>query len=666
MVKRVGADKLFIHLNQIFCPIDNGHPLRGSEMSEATIIDKGYIAIKNGKILSVGSGNPPKELIGTETEQIDCTGKIATPGLIDSHTHLVYGGSREHEFSKKINGVSYLDILKQGGGILNTVHATRVASYEVLYQKSEKLLDKMLVHGVTTVEAKSGYGLNWEIEKKQLEVVKALNHEHPIDLVSTFMAAHAVPPEYKEDRNGFIALIIENLVNKNILKEQMDGEQISVQFTHSKLRDYMYMSQPASKKRAIHRKIAEDLETQIKPQINDSLLYSKIAFHYAESKNELKSLTYEIAYLQSYLGFHHELFPIFRNEQNFSEANLPLTQGVVFEQLEKIKDKLTSIIADYQEDEIYHLLVIKILYLEGRYLIRHGDYHKGIDDIQRVISKARELNNQEYILKGYKQMVFYYIQVDDTEGMFRYIELALNMAIKGNNHELIGVLLRLKGLYYIMCGDLCLAEKLLKESVSTFMITDETTQKYSINIGAAYNYLGEIRHIEGNETEAIQMYHQAIDICVDKGSVSSLSVFYINTGIALFAQQKYQKARQYLIKAYGLYENFSSLWKRPQLDAYLALINLHEGDDEAVFAYIVSSKKYSKSMSNPRDLGIVYFAEAMIKYQLKNRLLDGNRLSELLPKEATYYYQKALEYLNPYRDIYELNALDTMFKTIQS
>ncbi|MGY3779619.1 AAA family ATPase [Isobaculum melis] len=463
-----------------------------------------------------------------------------------------------------------------------------------------------------------------------------------------------------------IVNLIENLVNKNILKEQMDGEQINVQFTHSKLRDYMYMNQPTSKKRVIHRKIAEELEAQIKPQANDSLHYSKIAFHYAKAKNELKSLTYEIAYLQNYLGFHHELFPVFRNEQPFVEPTFSLAQGAVIEHFNKIKNKLTALTPLYQEDETYHLLVIKILYLEGRYLIRHGEYHKGIDDIQRVISKASELNHQEYILKGYKQMVFYYIQIDDTEGMFRYVELALDMAIKTNNHELIGVLLRLKGLYYIMSGNLYLAEKLLKESISTFMITDETAQKYSINIGAAYNYLGEIRHIEGNEAEAIQMYHQAINLCVDKGSVSSLSVFYINTGISLFAQQKYQQAKQYLMKAYGLYENFSSLWKRPQLDAYLALINLYEGDDEAVFAYIASSKKYSKSMSSPRDIGTVYFAEAMIKYQLKNRLLDDHRLSELLPKEATYYYQKALDYLNPYRDTYELATLATTFKTIQS
>ena len=90
--------------------------------------------------------------------------KVATPGWIDCHTHLVYGGSREHEFAKKLAGVSYLDILAQGGGILSTVRATREASFDNLYDKSERLLDYMLRHGVTTVEAKSGYGLDWETE----------------------------------------------------------------------------------------------------------------------------------------------------------------------------------------------------------------------------------------------------------------------------------------------------------------------------------------------------------------------------------------------------------------------------------------------------------------------------------------------------------------------
>ena len=202
------ADKILYNFNEIFSPNDKGRALRGKEMNEANLLKNGYIAIADGKILKVGEGEVPEELKSDKTELIDMKGKVAVPGLIDAHTHLVYGGSREHEFSKKLNGVSYLDILAQGGGILSTQKATRAASFEELYDKTEALLDHMMIHGVTTVEAKSGYGLTWDVEKRQMEVVKKLNEDLPIDLVSTFMAAHAIPAEYKEDPDKFIDKVI--------------------------------------------------------------------------------------------------------------------------------------------------------------------------------------------------------------------------------------------------------------------------------------------------------------------------------------------------------------------------------------------------------------------------------------------------------------------------
>lgn len=219
------ADVLLTHFNQIVCPNDPGHPLTGQEMKEATIIEDGYLALKDGLIMALGSGEPDASLIGPETVVRSYEGKIATPGIIDCHTHLVYGGSREHEFAQKLAGVPYLDILAQGGGILSTVRATRAASFDNLYQKSKRLLDYMLLHGVTTVEAKSGYGLDWETEKRQLDVVAALEKDHPIDLVSTFMAAHAIPEEYKGNAKAYLDEIVEQMlpeVKKENLAEFCD------------------------------------------------------------------------------------------------------------------------------------------------------------------------------------------------------------------------------------------------------------------------------------------------------------------------------------------------------------------------------------------------------------------------------------------------------------
>lgn len=218
------ATLILTHFNELFVPNDPGHPLRGKEMNEATVLKDAYVAFQDDKILAIGEGEVPAELIGPKTKIEERRGMVATPGLIDCHTHLVYGGSREHEFSKKLNGMSYLDILAEGGGILSTLKATRESSFETLYDKSKDLLEQMMIHGVTTVEAKSGYGLNWETEKRQLEVVKKLNEDLPVDLVSTFMAAHVIPSEYKENPDPLIDEIITMLpkVKEENLAEFVD------------------------------------------------------------------------------------------------------------------------------------------------------------------------------------------------------------------------------------------------------------------------------------------------------------------------------------------------------------------------------------------------------------------------------------------------------------
>ena len=175
------------------------------------IENNGYIVIEKDKIVAVGSGEVPKEYLTPATEMVDSSGKLVTPGLIDSHTHLVHGGSRENEFAMKIAGVPYLEILEKGGGILSTLKSTRNASEKELIEKTLKSLKHMLELGVTTVEAKSGYGLNLKDELKQLEVTKILGYLQPVTLVSTFMAAHATPPEYKDNKEGYVQEVIKML-----------------------------------------------------------------------------------------------------------------------------------------------------------------------------------------------------------------------------------------------------------------------------------------------------------------------------------------------------------------------------------------------------------------------------------------------------------------------
>ncbi|MEJ2219325.1 MAG: imidazolonepropionase [Desulfobacterales bacterium] len=186
---------------------------KGKEMADLHIIEDGAVVIKEGVIEAVGqSGDIENQLKDngadlSDFDIIDARGKAVLPGFVDSHTHLVFGGYRAEEFSWRLRGDSYMEIMQRGGGIVNTVEATRQASGEQLLESGIRRLNSMLSFGVTTVEGKSGYGLDRETETKQLEVMARLNQIHYLDVVPTFLGAHAVPQEYKGKPDAFIDLM---------------------------------------------------------------------------------------------------------------------------------------------------------------------------------------------------------------------------------------------------------------------------------------------------------------------------------------------------------------------------------------------------------------------------------------------------------------------------
>ena len=190
-------------------------PRTKEAMSDLAIIENGSIWLENECIQAVGTTKElemkyaPRE---KEAEVIDATGYVVTPGLVDPHTHVAFGGSREKEFEMRLKGATYMEIMNAGGGIHATTSMTRDASEDELIQQTTKRLDSFLAHGVTTIEGKSGYGLNLETELKQLRVMKRLQEEHPIDLIPTFMGAHAVPKEYKGREDDYVDLIINEMI----------------------------------------------------------------------------------------------------------------------------------------------------------------------------------------------------------------------------------------------------------------------------------------------------------------------------------------------------------------------------------------------------------------------------------------------------------------------
>lgn len=196
---------------------------KGKAMNELGIIEDGAVAMSGGLITHVGKTKEVLPQIDLDDYlEVDAKGKAVLPGFVDSHTHFVFGGYREEEFSWRLKGDSYMSIMERGGGIVNTMRATRASSFDDLYTRGYDRLDEMFQMGVTTVEGKSGYGLNLPAELIQLRVMAELGEEHPADVVSTFLGAHAVPPEYAGRSDEYIDFLIEEAL-PNVRAERTVG-----------------------------------------------------------------------------------------------------------------------------------------------------------------------------------------------------------------------------------------------------------------------------------------------------------------------------------------------------------------------------------------------------------------------------------------------------------
>jgi imidazolonepropionase len=189
-------------------------PRRGDDLREVGAIENGAVAVHGEEIVWVG---PAAELataveVDANAVRIDAGGGTVTPGFVDSHTHLIFGGSRHDEFERRLSGQTYLEIAAAGGGIRSSVRHTREASEDELARLGRERLDLLLRHGTTTVECKSGYGLATEHELKQLRALARASDGHPVETVSTFLGAHEFPPEFAENREGYVSLLVEEMI----------------------------------------------------------------------------------------------------------------------------------------------------------------------------------------------------------------------------------------------------------------------------------------------------------------------------------------------------------------------------------------------------------------------------------------------------------------------
>lgn len=489
-----------------------------------------------------------------------------------------------------------------------------------------------------------------ELEEKILQAAAYFRDQAPVSMLA----------EVVERPVAEVVKAVSDLTDRKLVSEFVLSGKIIIRIKLQKLKEYLYQKQIISKLRVTHEKIAEIFESHWKISQEKGLL-AEVAYHYKCAHQELKSLDYQLSELTINLRYQHELFPIYPEANQLVVDFQPSEEQKELEHLNQIGEQLKDLELMYGEEDDYKLLWMKYLYLEGRCFITIGNYQRGIENIQQVIVKAMNDHNEYYLLKAYRQMIYYFIQTDNANDMQHYIELAMTVAIKTNDHEAIGVLLRLKGLHRLMIGEIEEAKRLLHESMTIFTISEDLKDKYASNIAAIYDYLAEIERISGNYLQAITYHKKAIALCEDREAWTGLAIFYVDMGISLFMTCDYSQAKAFLQKAKRLYRDLSSSWKKIQMDVYLALIELREENYSTIFALLTQFSKMKEQFLNPRDLGLIAFLQAILKLRIMNNTLHAPEIAELLEKSEHYYYEQALENLSPYRDQFELRCLEEQF-----
>ncbi|WP_313964953.1 AAA family ATPase [uncultured Streptococcus sp.] len=443
--------------------------------------------------------------------------------------------------------------------------------------------------------------------------------------------------------------LLEPLAQREIISIVEEGEDLLVQFCKRLVAMYFYQLLSPARRRLFHQQIAQKLEETLEDS-TDLLFYKEIAYQYKQSQNLLRSLSFELTYLEEILQLEHELFPIYSKGEEGGVSDGKNSHLDILGELSHLRRELDELFSRHQKDRDYKYLKLRYLYLEGRYFIRSGEYQKGIHDIQKVISYARELKLLDFLLEGYRQIIYYCIQTENISEMAYYTDLALEDAIQANNHEAIAIQLRLKGLYYLMVGDEEQATRHLYRSIDCFSLTNSMQVKYAIQIAASLAYLAEIEQVRGHFQVAVTHLEEVLRLMGDQSVDSVRVVFDIDLGIAYYWKGDLVQARLYFDRAQKVLSGVRFPWKEELLEFYQSLIACHFGEQEEVAHYLARKELTMKQATHSRDKGMVYYLLTFLSAQKEQGEQLNPTLSTFLKEDKNYYKKLAEQHLAPYRD----------------
>jgi len=327
------------------------------------------------------------------------------------------------------------------------------------------------------------------------------------------------------------------------------------------------------------------------------ILELKNTFNSDQQNNNYMSLKNKVENLTDYYTIYHETYPILSSEtiKTCDSAEIYNVDAEILN-IEKDLNNLDDLDTDYIK------IKMEASYLAGRYYISIGKYEQGIHNICISIKFANKLDNIMYLINNYKQMIFYAIQVSNNEIMDEYIVKSLKLLDKKDIIEERGIILRLKGLYYIRTENYKQASSALMESIKIFSSLNNFNSKYSINISACYNYLGQMNKDLGNYEEAYDYFTKAINICLDNSMLKGMEIFYSNAGQTLYTMGKYIEAENLINKSIEYFDKYNVIWGRDFAECFKALIEIKKENYENAKIHSQKAYELAQKLNNPKSL----------------------------------------------------------------
>lgn len=393
--------------------------------------------------------------------------------------------------------------------------------------------------------------------------------------------------------------IMEELQNRFII-EEISPDHIGYsyyRFTHIKIREFVYSRLSSSKKRIMHNKAGLLIEAGLKNEFADSTVYPLLIYHFTNAGNNFKALYYKVKLVYMYFAIKNELFPTL-NDVYLGINDCYMTQQEADNHLKEIDAAIEEMRTEEAGSENLYETDMMYLHIKGQYCIWQGDYSNGTSFINRMIQLSDKIHNIEYAVKGYQQMVYYGIQINNAKTVAFYSSKILDAAKEHNQKEFIGTAYRFLGVYNSMILNFEGAKEYFKQSISLFKKLELSGKHYTLSIAACFNYIGEINRREKSYIKAIECFEQAIKLCEQKNILVGLQVFYTNAGRAAFDMEDYPKAKVYIVKALDYCKHCNFLGSQSIANGIMCMVYITEGEYDAALDSFTKAYDYAGRYKN--------------------------------------------------------------------